>query len=56
MMRNFDLKQEDVAARVGKARTTIANILRLLDLRLALVLNFGARFLKDGIHRVVWRL
>ena len=30
--------------------------LRLLDLRLALVLNFGARFLKDGIHRVVWRL
>lgn len=32
MMRNFDLRQEDVASRVGKARTTIANILRLLDL------------------------
>ena len=30
--------------------------LRLLDLRLALVLNFGERLLKDGIHRVVWKL
>jgi ParB family chromosome partitioning protein len=32
MMRNFVLTQEDVATRVGKARTTIANLLRLLDL------------------------
>lgn len=32
MMRNFALTQEDVAARVGKARTTIANLLRLQDL------------------------
>ncbi len=32
MLRNFGLTQEDVARRVGKARTTIANILRLLDL------------------------
>jgi len=32
MMRNFGLTQEAVAARVGKARTTIANIVRLLDL------------------------
>jgi len=30
--------------------------LRLLDLRLALVLNFGEQLLKDGIDRVVHRL
>ena len=27
--------------------------LRLMDLRLALVINFGERLVKDGIHRVV---
>lgn len=27
--------------------------LRLLDLRLGLVLNFGAPLMKDGIHRVI---
>jgi ParB family chromosome partitioning protein len=32
MMANFGLTQEHVAERVGKARTTIANVLRLLDL------------------------
>jgi ParB family chromosome partitioning protein len=32
MMANFRLTQDDVAARVGKARTTITNIVRLLDL------------------------
>ena len=32
MMRGFGLTQEQVAKRVAKARTTIANILRLLDL------------------------
>ena len=30
--------------------------LRLLDLKLALVINFGERLVKDGIHRVVNRL
>ena len=30
--------------------------LRLLDLRLGLVINFGERLVKDGIHRVVNRL
>ena len=30
--------------------------LRLTDLRLGLVINFGERLLKDGIHRVVNRL
>ena len=27
--------------------------LRLLDLRLAVVISFGKRFVKNGIHRVV---
>lgn len=27
--------------------------LRLLNLKLALVINFGERLVKDGIHRVV---
>ncbi len=30
--------------------------LRLLDLRLALVINFGGKYVKDGIRRVVNRL
>ena len=32
LMREFDLKQEEVAHKVGKARSSIANALRLLDL------------------------
>jgi ParB family chromosome partitioning protein len=32
MMRNFDLTQQQVAERVGKARTSISNLVRLLDL------------------------
>lgn len=32
MMRNFGLTQEEVAAKVGKARTSISNVVRLLDL------------------------
>jgi len=28
----------------------------LLDLRLALVINFGEKLVKDGIHRVVNKL
>jgi GxxExxY protein len=30
--------------------------LRLTDLKLGLVINFGERFVKDGIHRIVNRL
>lgn len=30
--------------------------LRLLDLKLALVINFGEKLVKDGIHRVVNKL
>ena len=32
MMRNFGLTQDEVAARVGKARTSISILVRLLDL------------------------
>ncbi len=32
MMRNFELTQQEVADRVGKARTSISNLVRLLDL------------------------
>lgn len=32
MMRNFGLTQEEVAERVGKARTSISNLVRLLEL------------------------
>ena len=42
-----DPNKEDV--RVSMALT----YLRMLDLRLAYVINFGERLLKDGIHRVV---
>ncbi len=33
--------------------TQALTYLRLMDLRLALVVNFGQRLVKDGIHRVV---
>lgn len=32
LMKDFNLRQEDIAGRVGKARSTVANALRLLDL------------------------
>lgn len=31
----------------------VLTYLRLLDLRLGLVINFGERYVKDGIHRVI---
>ena len=34
----------------------VLTYLRLLDLRLGLLLDFGERLVKDGIHRVVNRL
>jgi GxxExxY protein len=48
----------------NKATTKYNNIyesqaltyLRLLNLKLAMVINFGERYVKDGIHRVVNRL
>jgi GxxExxY protein len=36
--------------------TQALTYLRLLDLRLAMVINFGEKLVKDGIHRVVNKL
>ena len=36
--------------------TQALTYLRLLNLKLAMVINFGERYVKDGIHRVVNRL
>ncbi len=33
--------------------TQARTYLRLLDLRLAMVINFGGKYVRDGIHRVV---
>jgi len=33
--------------------TQVLTYLRLMDLRLGLVVNFGEKFVKDGFHRVV---
>ena len=43
LMSSFDLTQEEVSERVGKARTSVANTLRLLDLPEAV-----ASYLRDG--------
>ncbi len=44
LIENFGLKQEEVAAQVGKNRSTIANMLRLLDLPEAVL-----EMLRDGM-------
>jgi hypothetical protein len=36
--------------------TQALTYLRLMNLKLALVINFGKRLVKDGIHRVVNKL
>ena len=38
---------------IFEAQTLTLTYLRLLDLKLGLVINFGRRLVKDGIHRVV---
>ena len=56
-----DLLVEDLVVVECTATTTYNSIyeaqaltyLRLLNLKLALVINFGERLVKDGIHRVV---
>lgn len=51
-----DLVVVECKATAGFNRLFLAQALtylRLLDLRLALVINFGTRLVKDGIHRVV---
>ena len=43
-MDNFDLTQEEVAAKVGKSRSAVANSMRLLDLP-----ESAAKYLRDGV-------
>lgn len=60
----FDLLVEDkvvVECKAARENNPIfaaqaLTYLRLMDLRLALVVNFGKQLVKDGIHRVVNRL
>lgn len=57
----LDLLVEDLVIVECKAVVTYNSIyeaqaltyLRITDLKLALVINFGTRYVKDGIHRVV---
>ena len=57
----LDMLVEELVIVENKATTTYNPIfeaqaltyLRLLDLKLALVINFGERYVKNGIHRVV---
>ena len=60
----LDIRVEKLVIVEVKATTTYNTVfeaqaltyLRLLDLRLALVINFGEKLVKDGIHRVVNKL
>ena len=47
----LELKSVETLAPVHKKQ--LLTYLRLTDLRLGLLLNFGAALMKDGIHRVV---
>ena len=57
----IDMLVEKLVVVENKATTAYSPIfeaqaltyLRLLDLKLALVINFGEKYVKDGIHRVV---
>ena len=47
----IELKSVEAIARVHKKQ--LLTYLRLADKRLGLLINFGERFIKDGIYRVV---
>jgi len=47
----LELKSVEVIAPVHKKQ--ILTYLRLMNLKLGILLNFGAALIKDGIHRVV---
>lgn len=44
LMDNFDLTQEEVASKVGKSRSAVANSMRLLDLPAS-----AAKYLREGV-------
>lgn len=48
LARDFDLKQEEIARRVGKNRATVANSIRLLDLDLEVQTLVSRRLLSSG--------
>lgn len=53
LMTDFGLTQEEVATRVGKARATVANTLRLLDLHPAVQVEIAAGRLSEGHGRAL---
>jgi ParB family chromosome partitioning protein len=53
LIERFDLTQEQVAKQVGKARSTIANLLRLLDLPEEVLEHLKARDLTEGHARAL---
>ncbi|WP_028585727.1 ParB/RepB/Spo0J family partition protein [Desulfogranum mediterraneum] len=56
LLEEFKLTQEEVAKRVGKRRTTITNLLRLLKLPPAIQEDVVAGLLSEGHARVLLRL
>lgn len=53
LMRDFDLTQEEVSQRVGKARTTVANALRLLQLEQEIQGYIGKSMISMGHAKVL---
>ena len=53
LAREFDLRQEDIAARVGKDRATVANLLRLLRLPEEVQADVAAGALSMGHARAI---
>jgi ParB family chromosome partitioning protein len=49
----FEFSQEDLAARVGRARSTVANTLRLLDLHQAVQDAVGGGLISEGHARAL---
>ena len=53
LAKEFDLRQEDIAKRVGKNRTTIANAMRLLDLASPVQALLSSQQLSTGHAKVI---
>jgi len=56
LMQEFDLTQEDIAKRVGKSQSTIANKLRLLKLDPAVKENINAEIITERHARALLKL
>ena len=53
LSKDFDLRQEDIAKRVGKNRTTVANAMRLLDLAAPVQAMLANQDLTTGHAKVI---